>query len=135
MSRSGTDDTDNSGSIELAEIKNAIGKLAGTGTVSEEDVASIYECADEDGQNGLDFREFLAFLCIGFLLEVIPQARGTGADNASQALRLSTEAFFLLDRNNDGIITKSELDSQDVSDIFKNVRIAVNPSAASTMYT
>jgi hypothetical protein len=122
---SGTDDADSTGSIDLAEIKNAVAELAGAGTgFSEEDVVEIYDCADEDGQDGLDFREFLAFICIGFLLEVIPQARGTGADNAAHALRLCADAFFLLDRNNDGIIVKAELDAQDVSDVFSSVRFA-----------
>ena len=53
---------------------------------------------------------------------MIPQARGTGADNASHALRLCTDAFWLLDVNNDGIITKAELDAQDVSEAFRGVR-------------
>lgn len=126
---SGTDDTDNTGSIDLAEIKNAVTELAGAGTGFDEmrgfdeiDVVEIYDCADEDGQNGLDFREFLAFICIGFLLEVIPQARGTGADKAAHALRLCVDAFFLLDSNNDGIIVKAELDAQDVSEVFSSVR-------------
>ena len=53
---------------------------------------------------------------------MIPQARGTGAYNASHALRLCTDAFWLLDVNNDGIITKAELDAQDVSEAFRGVR-------------
>ena len=79
-------------------------------------------CLVSSGQDGLDFREFLAFICIGFLLGVIPQARGTQADNASHALRLCTDAFWLLDRNHDGIITKAELDAQEVSEAFRGVR-------------
>ena len=72
-------DKDQSGAIDLSEISGAVAKLVGTGEFSDADVLAIYSAADEDEQGGLSFKEFVSFVCIGFLLDVIPADSGGGS--------------------------------------------------------
>ena len=44
--------------------------------VTDEQVESIFAAADEDDNAKLSFQEFLVFLCIGYLLEELPEIEG-----------------------------------------------------------
>lgn len=63
-------DADNSGTIEVGELKDCLHALHAK--VSDEDVKEIFEEVDMEKTKALTFNEFLLMLCIGGLLKFLP---------------------------------------------------------------
>ena len=95
-------DADKSGTIEMSEMTTALGKMGAE--VTAEEVGAIFAASDEDGNEKLSFQEFLVFLCLGHLLEKLPETPGFG-----EAFKVAVDAFDVFDVANQGVIVLSEV--------------------------
>ncbi|CCK71480.1 uncharacterized protein KNAG_0H00640 [Huiozyma naganishii CBS 8797] len=86
-------DKDKSGSISASELTTVMKSLGLT--PSEDEVRDLMNEIDQDGNNEIDFDEFLSLM-----------ARQANAMDSEQEL---IEAFKVFDKNGDGHISKSEL--------------------------
>lgn len=86
-------DTDHSGSISATELSTVMKSLGLT--PNETDVLDLMNEIDQDGNNEIDFDEFLSLM-----------ARQAGVKDSEQEI---IEAFKVFDKNGDGHISKSEL--------------------------
>ena len=72
--------------------------------VSDDEVKEIFAAADDDSNAKLSFHEFLVFLCVGYLLNKLPEIEGFGA-----AFTTAVDAFDVFDVANQGVIVLSEV--------------------------
>lgn len=86
-------DTDHSGSISATELSTVMKSLGLK--PNETDVLDLMNEIDQDGNNEIDFDEFLSLM-----------ARQAGVKDSEQEI---IEAFKVFDKNGDGHISKSEL--------------------------
>ena len=87
-------DTDHDGSISVSELKSVMVSLGLTPT--DEEVMDLMREVDLDGNNKIEFNEFVALM----------SKQQDDSHNSEQEL---IDAFRVFDKNGDGLISKSEL--------------------------
>jgi calcium-binding protein CML len=110
-------DTDDSNTIEIAELHEVVNSLCNTNKASQEDVVALFNAADREHGGHLDFKAFLVCLALGYVLEKIPQqnAEGKEVTMTEGALHLSKvfeyviDAFLAFDTDASGYIEKAEV--------------------------
>eukprot|EP01029_Cantina_marsupialis_P031759 TRINITY_DN9230_c0_g3_i1.p1 TRINITY_DN9230_c0_g3~~TRINITY_DN9230_c0_g3_i1.p1 ORF type:complete len:502 (-),score=140.70 TRINITY_DN9230_c0_g3_i1:474-1979(-) len=79
-------DEDHNGTIERDELLSAFSGMVPERAEQEgwkEDILELFDCVDMNGDEKLQFREFLACLAVGFVLDLLPDLEQTG-DNSSE---------------------------------------------------
>lgn len=97
-------DADNSGTIELAEMKSAVGKLGMT--FDDAKVQEIFQIADFDNNSHISFKEFIVALTI---LQLLDGEKCGGNAAFTAAIEVVIDAFMFFDKNSDGVIEQDEV--------------------------
>ena len=114
-------DTDNNGTIDYAELSEALVRLGAT-DISPELSKEIFQSSDMYSNSELTFKEFIVCLALGYLLEVIPVSEDedtesltaiTVADRTAlqEAFAVAADCFLLFDEDASGTITIDEMET------------------------
>ncbi|XP_024976575.1 probable calcium-binding protein CML21 [Cynara cardunculus var. scolymus] len=104
-------DEDNSGAIDLTELKHCLDKLQANFT--NEEINDIFTTCDLNDDMGISFNEFIVLLCLVYLLKedsAADQSKSRlGIPDLEATFETLVESFVLLDSNKDGHVSKSEM--------------------------
>jgi calcium-binding protein CML len=101
------------GLIHLQELKNCLEELQVN--LTHEEVKKVYQESDFDGNQGIDFKEFIVVLALVYFLgrpgEGSSRARPSrlGLPRLEASFETIVEAFVMLDSNGDGYLSKQEV--------------------------
>jgi len=115
-------DIDNDNTLSFPEINEAVKSLGGT--MTEEEKKALFETADADGSKGLDFKEFVVFLCIFSLVGKMDAKTEKDDCNINIAFMCAVDAFSVFDVSNSSIIVFSELNDAMDKTAGKDVMLA-----------
>lgn len=104
-------DEDNSGAIDLKELKHCLDKLQVNFT--NEEINDIFVTCDLNDDMGIGFNEFIVLLCLVYLLKeesAADQAKSRlGIPDLEATFETLVESFVFLDSNKDGHVSKNEM--------------------------
>ncbi|XP_044498196.1 probable calcium-binding protein CML22 isoform X2 [Mangifera indica] len=102
-------DEDSSGVIDRDELKKCLEKL--NLHKEEKEIDELFNSCDIDGSKGIQFTEFIVFLCLIYLL-MIPSSSSfmVGSTELKETFDRIVDAFLFLDKNGDGKLNKKDVD-------------------------
>ncbi|XP_058093634.1 probable calcium-binding protein CML22 isoform X2 [Magnolia sinica] len=104
-------DEDSNGTIDHEELKKCLQKLQLH--LTEKEVYDLYHSCDVDGNEGIQFNEFVVLLCLIYLLMEPSTAPSTtsrmGLPQLEATFDTIVEAFLFLDNNRDGKLNKNDM--------------------------
>ncbi|GMI69964.1 hypothetical protein like AT3G24110 [Hibiscus trionum] len=104
-------DEDSNGTIDRKELNKCLEELQ-VGMTKEE-VEDLFRSCDIDGSEGIQFKEFIALLCLIYLLMKPSSSPDNTLKMDSQQLEATfdtiVELFLFLDKNGDGKLNKKDM--------------------------
>lgn len=102
-------DKDNSQSIDMDELKECLKELQVS--LSESEIQQLFQEADMDSSNGVQFKEFILLMAIVHLLHPSDTTGGArfGLPEVDAALNMVEDAFLFFDEDGDGYLSKDEI--------------------------
>ncbi|KAF6163092.1 hypothetical protein GIB67_013791 [Kingdonia uniflora] len=103
-------DEDSNGTIDLEELKKCLHKLKVH--LTEKEMEDLFQSCDVDGNEGIQYNEFIVLLCLIYLLM---DHSATSSNASGMGLQLEdtfntiVEAFLFLDKNGDGKLNRKEM--------------------------
>ncbi|XP_077228825.1 calcium-binding EF-hand family protein [Tasmannia lanceolata] len=103
-------DEDSNETIDREELKKCLQKLQVH--LTEKEIADLYDSCDVDGNEGIQFNEFIVLLCLIYLL-MKPTSTSNisrmGSPQVEATFDTIVEAFLFLDNNSDGKLNKKDV--------------------------
>ncbi|XP_043704866.1 probable calcium-binding protein CML22 isoform X2 [Telopea speciosissima] len=104
-------DEDSNGIIDHKELKNCLSKLQLQ--LSEKEMEELFHSCDFDGNEGMQFNEFIVLLCLIYLLIEPSRSSHTtskmGSAQLEETFDTIVQAFLYLDKNGDGKLNQNDL--------------------------
>ncbi|KAH7432014.1 hypothetical protein KP509_07G004700 [Ceratopteris richardii] len=103
-------DKDNSGTIDLEELKECFRQLKVSFT--DDEVKAFHQESDMDSSKGVDFKEFIVVLALVYLLgraNAGPSKSRIGLPELEATFDTIVDAYLFFDKDGDGYVSKAEI--------------------------
>lgn len=101
-------DNDGNEVIDLQELAEGCQKLGFD--ISAEVIDKVYKATDKDGNNSIDFREFIVVLAVLYMISTEDGEKATSLDpDIIKSFNIAQEAFCFFDASGDGFMDRKEV--------------------------